>query len=65
MAVGFLKGAVPKLREVSAVALSFVGTKTERDSLQALLKAERSGEFKERNSSEVLGMISQIAKKLP
>lgn len=64
-AVGFLMGVVPKLREVSAVALSFVGTKTERDSLEHLLKAERSGEFKERNSPQVLDSISQIAKKLP
>ena len=60
----FLKGEVPKIREVSAVALSFVGTKADRGGLNALVLAERTGKFKEVNSSEVIAVISQIAKKL-
>ena len=60
----FLESQHPKTREVTAVALSFVGDQREAKILQELLSKEQQGTFEEANSAEVLEHLKAIIAKL-
>ena len=60
----FLSSDVPKAREVSAVALSFVGGHTDAASIMALVDKEKQGGFNQTNSAEVITQLQSIARQL-
>ena len=60
----FLTSAHPKTREVTAVALSFVGDKREASLIVKLLSEEQEGKFTQSNTGEVLEHFKAINAKL-
>ena len=62
--IPFLVSAHPKTREVTAVALSFVGDKREAIHITKLLEEEQSGKYVEANSGEVIEHFKAIIAKL-
>ena len=62
--IPFLVSAHPKTREVSAVALSFVGDQREADLITKLLEEEQTGKYSKANSGEVIEHFKAIIAKL-
>ena len=62
--IPFLDSAHPKTREVTAVALSFVGDKREAELIAKLLLEEQQGKYTQGNADEVLEHFKAISAKL-
>ena len=62
--VPFLDSAHPKTREVTAVALSFVGDEREAELVAKLLLEEQQGKYTQANADEVLEHFKAISAKL-
>ena len=60
----FLSSDVPKAREVSAVALSFVGGHSDAEPIMELVEKEKQGSFSLVNSAEVIAQLHGIARQL-
>ena len=57
----FLKAHVPKAREVTVVALSFVGSSADTASITELIRQEQAGSFTQANPSDVIAQFQSIA----
>ena len=60
----FLDAKVPKAREVTVVALSFVGGKADVEAIKALITRERDGAFTQGNSAELVSQFQSVVSAL-